>query len=411
MRDVMSNSRKSSIDEPKTVTLTVSKPVDFKNRKRAGITLGQYKELSTKDRAALTPQERKQLEEARQHLSKLAETITSQYDFTAITKSIQSIYKVSPAFQALQTIDTSPILKMATDMQKFSVGMQSAVNRAYNIQATLAPALEAIHKSTLFTQNQFTALAAIQKSLVSFPTESIIASIKSIQEAFQAPLIARTMFADFHTAHERIMRNLRFDVGSLTASIDFSRFETVDFAIDEVTTDETDLAATAVATQSSKVGNVTFTDNASLMLAFNDLKDEVRDLKQLLIAKDNQQGKLLVAPSAVHFRRLGSTVQVQMGTLRVTVSISSNYTRLARFLLSSPDNIVKKWDIEDLAREVYDAHFANAQDEEEWKNRIKGYANHFNQQVMIASGGKMPKFIDSSNKGVVYFINPDYLNL
>lgn len=407
----MNDSKKPSTDEPKTVTLTVSKASDFKNRKHTGITLGQYKELSAKGRAELTPQERKQLEEARQQLSKLAETIASQYDFTAITKSIQSIYKVSPAFQALQTIDTSPILKIATDMQKFSVGMQSAVSRAYSIQATLAPALEAIHKSTLFTQNQFTALAAIQKSLVNFPTENIIASIKSIQEAFQAPLIARTMFADFHTAHERIMRNLRFDVGSLTASIDFSRFETVDFAINEVMTDETDLTATAVATQSSNVGNITFTDNASLMLAFNDLKDEVRDLKQLLIAKDNQQGKLLVAPSAVHFRRLGSTVQVQMGTLRVTVSISSNYTRLARFLLSSPDNIVKKWDIEDLAREVYDAHFANAQDEEEWKNRIKGYANHFNQQVMIASGGKMPKFIDSSNKGVVYFINPDYLNL
>ena len=407
----MKNSSKSKNDEPKTVTLTVSKPADFKNRKRTGITLGQYKELSEKDRAELTPQERKQLEEARQQLSKLAETIASQYDFTAITKSIQSIYKISPAFQALQTIDTAPILKMATDMQKFSVGMQSAISRAYNIQATLAPALEAIHNSTLFTQNQFTALATIQKSLVNFPTENIIASIKSIQEVFQAPLIARTMFADFHTAHERIMRNLRFDVGSLTASIDFSRFETVDFAIDEVTTDKADLTATAVAKQSSSVGNVTFTDNASLMLAFNDLKDEVRDLKQLLIAKDNQQGKLLVAPSAVHFRRLGSTVQVQMGTLRVTVSISSNYTRLARFLLSSPDNIVKKWDIEDLAREVYDAHFANAQDEEEWKNRIKGYANHFNQQVMIASGGKMPKFIDSSNKGVVYFINPDYLNL
>lgn len=407
----MSSNNKPNLDEPNTVKLTVSKPADFKNRKRTGITLGQYKELSAKDRAELTPQEQRQLEQAQQQLSKLAETIASQYDFTAITKSIQGIYKLSPAFQAIQSMDTSPILKVATNMQKYSVGVQSAMVKAYGIQTSLAPALQAIHKSTLFTQNQFTALAAIQKSLVNFPTENVIASIKSIQEAFQTPLIARTMFAEFHNKHERVLRGLKFDVGSLSTDIEFSHFETVETTIHDVTSDKNDLAATASATQTNSVGNVTFTDNASLMLAFNDLKDEVRDLKQLLIAKDNQQGKLLVAPSSVHFQRLGSTVQVQLGALKVTVSISSNYTRLARFLLSSPDNIVKKWDIEDLAREVYDTHFANAQDEEEWKNRIKGYASHFNQQVMIASGGKMPKFIDSSNKGVVYFINQDYLNL
>ena len=405
----MSNSKKHSTDEPKTVTLTVSKAADFKNRKRTGITLGQYKELSAKDRAELTPQERKQLEEARQQLSKLAETIASQYDFTAITKSIQNIYKVSPAFQALQTIDTSPILKMATDMQKFSVGMQSAVSRAYSIQATLAPALEAIHKSTLFTQNQFTALAAIQKSLVSFPTENIIASIKSIQEAFQAPLIARTMFAEFHTRHERVFKDLKFDIGSLTTSVEFSRFETVDFALDDVTTEDDGLTANAVATQTNTIGNVTFTDNASFLLAFNNLSQDVREIKQKLIANDVQQGNFLVAPSQVNFQRTGSSIQIQLGTLKVTVTISSNYTRLARFLLSSPENIVEKWLIEDLAREVYGVHFANARDEDEWKNKIKGYAHHFNQQVMIASQGKMPKFID--NDGYKFFINQDYLNL
>lgn len=407
----MTDSNKPKKDEPKAVTLTVSKAADFKNRKRTGITLAEYKELSAKDRAALTPLQRKQLDEAQQHLKMMAETLASKYDFSAITKSIQSIYKISPAFQTLQTIDTSPILKMATDMQKFSVGMQSAIDKAYGIQATLVPALEALHKSTLFTQNQFTALAAIQKSLVTFPTENIIATIKSIQEAFQAPLIARTLFADIHTRHERVVRDLRFDIGSLTTSIEFSRFETVDFALDDVTTDDDNLTANAVATQTNTVGNITFTDNASFLLAFNDLRQDVRELKERLAAKDIQQGQFLVAPSQVNFQRTGSSMQIQLGTLKVTVTISSGYTRLARFLLSSPDNIVKKWDIEDLAREVYDAHFANAKDEEEWKIKIKGYANHFNQQVMIASGGKMPKFIDSSNKGVLYFINQDYLNL
>ncbi len=408
----MTDSNKPKKDKPKAVTVTVSKAADFKNRKRSGITLAQYKELSAKDRAALTPRERKQLEEAQQQLKKMTETLVSHYDLSAITKSIQNIYKLSPAFQAAQhTVSSSPMLKIVADMQKTTLAMQPALNRALGIQASIAPALEAIHKSTLFTQNQFTALAAVQKSLVTFPTDNIIATIKSIQEAFQAPLIARTLFADIHTKHERVVRDLRFDIGSLSTSIEFSRFETVDFALDGVVTDEDNLTANAVATQTNTVGNITLSENANFMLEFNDLRQDVRELKQQLIAKDIQQGQFLVAPSQVNFQRIGSSMQIQLGTLRVTVTISSSYTKLARFLLSSPDNVVKKWDIEDLAREVYDAHFANAKDEEGWKIKIKGYANHFNQQVMIASGGKMPKFIDSSNKGVLYFINPDYLNL
>ncbi len=407
----MTDSHKPKKDEPKAVTLTVSKAADFKNRKRSGITLAEYKELSAKDRAALTPREKKQLEEAQQHLKMMAETLASKYDFSAITQSVQSIYKISPAFQTLQTIDTSPLLKIVADMQKTTLAMQPALDRAFGIQAAVAPALEAIYKSTLFTQNQFAALAAVQKSLVTFPTENIIATIKSIQDAFQAPLIARTLFADIYTKHERVIRGLQFDLGSLTTNIEFSRFETVDFALDGVVTDDGNLTANAVATQTNTVGNITLSENANFMLEFNDLRQDVRELKQQLIAKDIQQGQFLVAPSQVNFQRIGSSMQIQLGTLKVTVTISSGYTRLARFLLSSPDNVVKKWDIEDLAREVYDAHFANAKDEEEWKIKIKGYANHFNQQVMIASGGKMPKFIDSSNKGVLYFINPDYLNL
>ena len=58
MRDVMTDSHKPKKDEPKAVTLTVSKTADFKNRERTGITLAEYKELSAKDRASLTPREK-----------------------------------------------------------------------------------------------------------------------------------------------------------------------------------------------------------------------------------------------------------------------------------------------------------------------------------------------------------------
>jgi hypothetical protein len=380
-----------------------SKPVVITIPKGRGLTLGQYKELRAKDRSTLTQTEQKQLAEAHEQLRKMAETITSQYDFSAMTKAIEGIYKVSPAFQALQTIDTSPMLKIAADLQKTTLALQPAIDRAFGIQATLAPAIEAIYKSSVFTQNQFTALAAIQKSLVTFPTDNIIASIKGIQDAFQAPLIAKTMFADFHTAHEHILRNLRFDVGSLAASIEFSRSETVGFAIDNVTTDDSSLAATAVATQTSSAGNVTFTDNASMVLAFNDLRQEVRELKQQLLAKDNQQAKLLLAPSTVSFKR--STSSIQIGSYKVSVTISSRQAQFARTVITSQQDLGKRWDVEDLIEVAFGERIAD--DEQKWIEKIRSYIWQFNQKVMIASGGSMPNYL--MLEGIYVFVNPEYL--
>lgn len=403
---MMKNDAKSKSNTSKPVIVTVSKAADFKNKKsQTGLTFREYKELSAKDRSTLTKSQQEQLAKAHEQLRKMAESITSQYDFSAMTKAIEGIYKMSPAFQALQAIDTSPMLKIVADMQKTTLALQPALDRAFGIQSTIAPAIEAIQKSSLFTQNQFTALAAIQKSLVAFPSESIIASIKGIQEAFQAPLIARTMFADFNTAHERILRNLRFDVGSLTTSIEFSRFETVDFAIDDVTTDKDDLAATAVATQTNSVGNVTFTDNASVLLAFNDLKQEVRELRQQLLAKDNQQGKLLVAPSAVHFQRTSSSIQI--GPYKVSVTVSSRQTHFARVLLSTPENITKKWDIEEVIFEAFGERIAD--NEKNWITKIRSYIHQLNNKVLRDTNNTMPNFFVLD--GIEVYVNPEYLNL
>jgi hypothetical protein len=400
----MKNEAKAKSITPKPVVITVS-TADFKKKGRAGLTLREYKELSAKDRSTLTKSQQEQLAQAHEQLRKMAESITSQYDFSAMTKAIEGIYKMSPAFQALQAIDTSPMLKIVADMQKTTLALQPALDRAFGIQATLAPAIEAIQKSSLFTQNQFTALAAIQKSLLAFPSESVIASIKGIQDAFQAPLIARTMFADFSSAHERILRNLRFDVGSLTTSIEFSRFETVDFAIDDVTTDKDDLTATAIATQTNSVGNVTFTDNASVLLAFNDLKQEVRELRQQLLAKDNQQGKLLVAPSAVHFQRTSSSIQI--GPYKVSVTVSSRQTHFARVLLSTPENITKKWDIEEVIFEAFGERIAD--DEKNWITKIRSYIHQLNNKVLRDTNNSMPNFFVLD--GIEVYVNPEYLKL
>lgn len=381
----------------------IPKPRVVKLPKSAGLTLLEYKELSAKDRSTLTSSQQRQLDEAHKQLQKMAATLSSRYDFSAMTKAIEGIYKLTPAFQALQTIDTSPMLKIVADMQKTTLAMQPAINRAFDIQATIAPAIEAIYKSNLFTKNQFTALAAVQKSLVAFPTENLIASIKSIQDAFAAPLIARTMFADFHTAHERILRNLRFDIGSLTASIEFSRLETVSVELKEIDTTSDNLAASATATQTSNAGNLTFTDNASLVLAFNDLKQEVHDLRQQLLARDTQQGQQLITPSTVSFKR--SSTSLQIGSFNVRVSISSKQTQFARTVLTTEDGTAKRWDIEDLIFAAFGERIA--EDEQKWIEKIRSYIWQFNQKVMIASAGTMPNYLVL--EGIEVFVNPEYL--
>ena len=348
------------------------KPVVIKLPKTAGLTLREYKELSAKDHSNLSKSQQKQLDEAHEQLQKMAKTITSQYDFSAMTKAIEGIYKLSPAIQALQTIDTSPMLKIVADMQKTSLAMQPAIDRAFSIQATIAPAIEAIYKSSFFAQNQFTALAAIQKSLVTFPTENITASIKSIQDAFQAPLIARTMFADFHTAHERILRNLRFDVGSLTASIEFNHSETVDFAINDIATDDENLAANAIATQTNSIAGITFTDKADIQLILNKLdanQREISELRKQLLAKDTKQGQQLIMPSTVSFKR--STSSIQIGSFKVSVSISSKQAQFARTVLTTQENAGKRWDIEDLIFAAFGERIAD--DEQKWIEKIRSY--------------------------------------
>lgn len=409
----MSDENKTSQTPEKPVTVTVFKAADFKNRKRTAgrsLTLREYKELTAKNRHTLTPGEQKRLDEAHAQLRKAAETLTSQYDFSAIAKLAQA-YTVPPiAQQSLAmalAIDTSPMLRIVADMQKMPlVSVQPALAQMIDLQKTVLPAIQAIYKSTVFTQNQFTALAAIQKSLVTFPTESILTTVKGIQDAFQAPLIARTMFADFHTAHERILRNLRFDVGSLTASIEFSRSETVGVALEDIAADDGNLLATAVATQTNTVAGITFTDKAGLELILDRLDNnnrEIAELRQQLFARDNQPGQRLITPSTVSFKR--STSSIQIGKYKVSVTISSKQAQFARTVLGSQDSIGKRWDVEELIFEAFGERIAD--NEQDWINKVRNYIWQFNQKVMIATGGTMPNYL--ALEGIYVFVNPDYL--
>jgi len=85
MRDVMTDSHKPKKDEPKAVTLTVSKPADFKNRKRTGITLAEYKELSiTQD---MHDEIANELEARQQELNDRLKMLTSDNKSFQVTAS------------------------------------------------------------------------------------------------------------------------------------------------------------------------------------------------------------------------------------------------------------------------------------------------------------------------------------
>ncbi len=407
----MKSDTKAEPNMPKPVVATVSSAVEFKNRKRDSnsLTLREYKELSDKDHSTLTSGQQRRLAEAQEQVRKASDRLTKQYDFSGFAKAL-SLYNSPSVQQTLVkalAIDTTPLLKIATDMQKLSFSAQPALARAFDIQATMMPAIQAIYKSSIFSQNQFTALVAIQKSLVTLPTESILASIKGIQDAYQAPLIARTMFADFQTMHERVLRNLTFDIGSLSARIEFMHLETVDVAVQNVSSDIDTLAATAVAVRSSNVGNVTFTDNAGMQLILDELhstRQEIAELRQQLLAKDSPQGQYLITPTTVRFQRKTSSLQI--GAFKVSVSVSSKQTQFARTLVSTPENITKKWDIEDL---IFEAFGERIEDEHDWINKIRNYIHQLNLKVLLASGGTINNFFVLD--GVEVYVNPEHITL
>jgi hypothetical protein len=215
------------------------------------------------------------------------------------------------------------------------------------------------------------------------------------------------MFADFRTSREHVLRNLKFDVGSLTASIEFSHLETIDVVVNDVETDDETLTATVAATRSNNVGNITFTDNADLQLILNELhatRQEVAELRQQLLAKDSEQGQRLITSSTVRFQRTTSSLQI--GSFRVTVSVNSKQAQLARILVSTPENITKKWDIEDL---IFEAFGERIENEHNWINKIRNYVHQLNQKVLIASGGTVDNFFILD--GVEVYINPEHINL
>ena len=374
---------------PKAVEITVSSAKDFKNRKHNSVSIGKYKELKAKDKNLLSERELRQISDAEKRMQILAERFAGSSNFAS---TIQSINSAMP-----KIVDTLALSQHFANNQ-----LAPTMKTIARLNASLVPAIETIRISQIYTKGQVEALASIHKSISSMPFQKIIANYQSF---IIAPLIARTMFADFHTKHARIMRELKIDLGSLSASIEFSKSETIDLAVNRVT--DTDVLTTDLtAVQSTDVGGITFTDNADMRVVMSELqatRNEVAELKQIIL-NNNSQDTRLITPSSVTFQRTSSTLQI--GPYKVKITLSSKQAQFARTLVSSPENITKKWDIEEV---ILEAFGERVDKEHDWIVKIRSYIHQLNQKVMLASSGRVDDFFVLD--GIDVYVNPKYFNL
>jgi hypothetical protein len=93
--------------------------------------------------------------------------------------------------------------------------------------------------------------------------------------------------------------------------------------------------------------------------------------------------------------------------ISVAVTVSSKQTQFARVLLSTPENITKRWDIEDVIFEAFGERIAN--DEQDWISKIRSYIHQLNNKVLRDTNNTMPNFFIL--EGIEVYVNPDYINL
>lgn len=376
----------------KPVQDKVSLAAQFKDRKPNpnSVSFKTYKELKSKDKNTLSQRELKQLETVEKQMQQLADKLASNADFVGIVQSLNT---------ALPKISNA----MAVTQHFANYQIAPALRAIAAANTSIIPAIEAIKVSSLYTKGQLEALASIQKSISNLPLQRIANNYKSIIEA---PLIARTMFADFHTKHLRVMRDLTVDLSSLTATIEFSRSETIDLSVGKVSNKDT-LTADMTATQSTEVGGITYTDSADMQLVINELqatRQEVAELKQIIKTNNTSDTPLLLGPSNVSFQRTTSSLKI--GPYEVKVILSSKQAQFARTLVSSPENITKKWDVEDL---IFQAFGERIENEENWIAKIRSYIHQLNQKVLRDSNGQVDDFFVLD--GIYVYVNPKYFNL
>jgi hypothetical protein len=358
--------------------------IDLDKMGKNSLTLGQYKELSKRDRSELSPTQIKQLELADRQLKEAASHVASAYqriDFTAVSRILE----------AQRQLPATAILENVRQMS-----------------LAIEPLRQSLLASSLYASGQLSALAEIQRTIVSQSLLSQANLINSgLAQYLNASFAARTMFAEFANNYRHTIRSLTIDIGSLTAGITISKTETVGFDLKDVQTNDTGLVGQAEVTQRQAVGDFVMVDRAELNLVLNKLdanERELADIKRLLLAGRSSDIQK-IAPTDFVFQRTDTVLQ--LGPYKVEVKLSSKQAKFVRVFGHSAETVIRKWDIEDLIFEAFGERIDR--DEADWVNKIRSYIHQLNIKIARDTNGLMAGFFVLD--GIQVYINPKYLNL
>lgn len=297
-----------------------------------------------------------------------------------------------------------PVAEMASELRKIASSIsEPTFADITSIQEAILPIVQSFKASLGSEDSPLNTLIDIQRSLSLSSTQDLKALNKEIQEIFQAPLIAEAMFADNTITVKPIVRDLQIDVGSFNSSIELSDTQKIKTSVVDISNTSNGLTATLLASRTDTVSGVALTENADIQLILNELdanKREIAELKKHIVKQNNQQ---LISSSSVGFKL--STSSILIGTLDITIEVSSNQARLARTVILSSEGLEKKWDIEDLVLVAFGERVDN--DEKSWIKKIDNYIYQFNLKV-TSSNNKMSGFL--KREGVEVFVNPEYLS-
>jgi hypothetical protein len=380
---------KQQDDKPIEITLPAkSKPNNptpahvFKERRlnldakkyRDSLSVDEWLELSKKDPDLLTPTQAKQLAEANKQASEIAKRITELYDF----KGIAAMFK---------TIDTVPIARVMQQAQETALVLNK-------FQTNLILPTLPVQQLVSFQQNLAISTGIINQSFVS---------------AINASNILHNFFSDWQIIHERLIKALSIDIGSLANSLSrITPTQFIDVDVIDVIDRDGNVAIITDTNQTQRINDdFIYVSSAKVDLLFTEIRanrKEISELKQLITGQlPSGMSKIAYADVRFIFERSKMVIK----GIEVFVSRTSQQARFCDFFFSSRDNFVKKWDIVEFMAAAFDEH-KGIDDEAAFVSRIKGIVNALNDKITIASKGQITQFFVLLSYEV--YINPEHIS-
>ena len=357
--------------EATIVTRKYDLDLDAKKYKNS-LTLGQWQELAKKNPDLLTPTQARQLAEANRQAAELAKRLAASYDFSGIAAM-------------LRTIDTMPFARMAEQAQ------QSAL------------AISKIQTSLIIPTQQ---LVSFQQNLMlttGIMNQSFIAAINAAN-------ISRSFFADFKVIHDRLIKALSIDLGSLASSLShITPTEFIDVDVIDVIDRDGNVAIISDTNQTKRIDDdYIYVSSAKLDLLLTETianRNEIAELKQLVMGQ-LPSGIVRVAYADAKF--IFESSKMILKGFEIPVQRTSGQAKFCDFFFSSKDNFTKKWDVVEFMAKVFNEHSGIDGNEDSFFGRIKGFAKALSDKIAIASKGQITDFFIAVNYQV--YINPKYIS-